>query len=167
MNSSSFIGDFGLFAIDLTDSSEWVVAETDRDTLETGYGVWGDSIIYFYDVADLKVGHTYRMSFGVRDDRDIRWRSLLCPGGEIAYDVTIGADGNATITGPVQVPIVAGNTSAVRSLAATKDDGLTRVYDLSGRQVYVAPTRSFNLWEVPARGVLVVSDANGSRRIVR
>ena len=166
-NSSSFIGDLGLFAIDLTDDSEWVVAETDRDTIGSGYGVWGDSIIYFYDVADLKVGHTYRMSFGARDDRDTRWRSLLCLGGEIAYDVTIGADGNATITGPVEVPIVAGNTSAVRSLAATKDDGLTRVYDLSGRQVYVAPTRSFNLWEVPARGVLVVSDANGSRRIVR
>lgn len=167
MNSSTFCGEFGLFAIDLTDGSEWVVAETDPDTLMTGYGAFGDSIMYFYDVADLKVGHTYRMSFGARDYRDTRWRSLLCEGGEIAYDVTIGADGNATITGPVQVPIVAGNTSAVRSLAATKDDGLTRVYDLSGRQVYVAPTRSFNLWEVPARGVLVVSDANGSRRIVR
>ena len=167
MNSSTFCGEFGLFAIDLTDGSEWVVAETDPDTLMTGYGAFGDSIMYFYDVADLKVGHTYRMSFGARDYRDTRWRSLLCEGGEIAYDVVIGADGKATITGPVAAPVVYGNTSAVGSVAAAKSDGLTRVYDLSGRQVYVAPTRSFNLWDVPARGIFVVSDANGSRRIVR
>ncbi len=168
LNSSTFIGDFGLFAIDQTDGSEWIVAETDRDTLESGYGTYGEGIVYFYDVADLKVGHTYRMSFGARDDRDIRWRSLLCVGGEIAYDVVIGTDGKATITGPVEVPIVTGKPTAIRSTyASANPDGLTRVYDLTGRQVYVAPSQSFNLWDVPARGILVVSDANGSRRVVR
>ena len=47
------------------------------------------------------------------------------------------------------------------------DDGLTRVYDMQGRLVHTAPTATFNLWKVPARGVLVVKQGNTVRKVAR
>jgi hypothetical protein len=47
------------------------------------------------------------------------------------------------------------------------DDGITRVYDMQGRLVHTAPTATFNLWKVPARGVLVVKQGNTVRKVAR
>ena len=51
--------------------------------------------------------------------------------------------------------------------AASATDGLTRVYDTVGRLVYSAPTQQFNLWDVPARGILVIKQGGQSRKVVR
>ena len=55
----------------------------------------------------------------------------------------------------------------VPNAAGLASDNLTRVYDTAGRLVYTAPTRQFNLWDVPARGILVVKQGNKARTVVR
>lgn len=46
-------------------------------------------------------------------------------------------------------------------------DALTRVYDTAGHLVYSAPSESFNLWSVPARGLLIVKQGSSTRKVVR
>lgn len=166
-NGTDMCGSIGLFATDLTDGSQWIVAEPDRDTIYCATGYFGDGLMFYYDVADLRTGHTYRMSFGVHDDQDTQWRSLYCQGGEIAYDVTINGDGTASISEPVKMD----SADAIHGIIADKRtkaaDSLARVYDASGRLVYSAPTSSFNLWDIPARGVLVVKQGEKAYKIVR
>lgn len=169
---SSFNGVFGLFAKDLTDGSEWVIAEElqDRDTILAGYGYCGDtdsykSFYYYYFVdgeQGLKPGHTYRMSFGTKDDREGSWHSILCLGGEIVYELYYTGDPETSTVSEVISPLDDRITATRRT-----DDGITRVYDLQGRLVYSVSTERFNLWKVPARGVLVVRQGECTKKVVR
>lgn len=176
----TFRGVFGLFAQDLTDGSTWVIAEDlqDRDTVPSGYGAGGDSEqykdFYFYYVIDgeqgLKPGHTYRMAFGTRDDEEGIWHSILCSGGELAYDITYTGDPATSTVSEEKTPMpVLDGIFAVRQDVASglASNNLTRVYDTAGRLVYTAPTCQFNLWDVPARGILVVKQGKQTRKVVR
>lgn len=177
LNATEFQGAFGLFAQDLTDGTSWVIAEElqDRDTIPSCYGYYDKSedfqnfCFYYYVDGEqgLKPGHTYRISFGVKDDRDVRWRSIFSNVGEVGYDVTYTGD-PATSTvdpEPKSVPL----PTSIRSIqtSSLSSDGLTRVYDTSGRLVYAAPDAKFNLWDVPAHGILVVKQGNQVRKVVR
>ena len=176
LNATDFQGAFGLFAQDLTDGTSWVIAEDlqDRDTLPAGYGYSGSEDFAFYYYIDgekgLKPGHTYRMSFGTKDDREGVWHSIFCEGGELGYDITYTGD-IATSTVSAQktpVPVLTGvSLVPAASTAGNYSDNLTRVYDTSGRLVYTAPTSQFNLWDIPAHGILVVKQGGQSRKVVR
>lgn len=180
MNASDFKGVFGLFADDLTDGTSWVIAPElqDRDTIPAGYYYGGTSEQYkdfaFYYYIDgekgLKPGHTYRMSFGVKDDYDITWRSILCTGGELAYDITYTGDiKTSTISETATTrPLLTGiEQQRWSTTEAYSSDNVTRVYDLSGRIIYTTPTSQFNLWNIPAHGTFIVRQGQQSRKVVR
>ena len=182
-NASDFCGVFGLFGRDLTDGTDWVIAPDlqDRDTIPAGYGYAGtsaqykDFAFYYYIDGDqgLKPGHTYHLSFGVRDDRDNQWHSILCRGGELGYEVTYTGDPETStvVATSREVPVLTAinglRPDAPTANGLTADDSLTRVFDASGRLVYTAPTSSFNLWDIPARGLLVIKQGTHARKIVR
>ena len=180
MNASDFQGVFGIFGQDLTDGTDWVIALDlqDRDTIPSGYGYTGTSEqykdFYFYYFVDgeqgLKPGHKYRLSFGVRDDREGTWHSIICNGGELGYDIDFtGAPETSTISAEkTPVPVL----TSIRGLTPTASssshtDGLTRVFDSTGRLIYLAPTARFNLWDIPAHGILFVKEGDSVRKVVR
>lgn len=175
---TNFQGVFGLFARDLTDGTDWVIAEDlqDRTTLRAGHGYFGDSeqykdFAYYYYIdgeQGLKPGHTYLMAFGTKDDEEGIWHSISCIGGELGYEITYTGDpATSTVsTQKSEVPILT-SIRNVNSKLATSDDGLTRVYDTTGRLVHTAPTAQFNLWDVPARGILIVKQGDSVKKIIR
>lgn len=179
LNASSFKGVFGVFAEDLTDGTSWIIAEELQDPIELTSisGYYGNSKdyeeFYFYYYIDgeegLKPGHTYRMSFGCRDDREGVWHSILSIyGGELAYDIHYTGDlATTTIDEELKpVPIL----DAIGSLKADRTEAsanMTMVYDAMGRLVYRAPAAQFNLWDVPARGILLVKQGKQVRKVVR
>lgn len=50
---------------------------------------------------------------------------------------------------------------------SSSSDGVTRVYDTSGRIVYSAPANTFNRWDIPAHGVFVVKQGNRTFKVFR
>lgn len=142
---SGFQGVFGLFAQDLTDGSSWVIAEDlqDRDTIPSGYGYCGSSQqykdFYFYYFVDgekgLKPGHSYRISFGTKDDREGEWHSILCVGGELAYDITYTGDPETSTVDPEikSTPILSAIHAPLLP-AAQPTNKLSGWFDLSGRR---------------------------------
>ncbi|MBQ2186610.1 MAG: hypothetical protein II402_07850, partial [Bacteroidaceae bacterium] len=130
---------------------------------------------YFYYFIDgekgLKPGHTYRMSFGTKDDREGTWHSILCHGGELAYDITYTGDPATCVISEekTQVPILTSIHDVHPDNAAgdMSSDIFTRVYNTSGRLVYIVPTSQFNLWDIPAHGVLIVKQGKNVRKVVR
>ena len=160
---SSFQGVFGLFAQDLTDGTTWVIAEElqDRDTIPAGYGYAGSSeqykeFYFYYDISGekgLKPGHTYRMAFGTKDDREGTWHSILCAGGEWAYDITYtGNPETSTVDDEAKpVPVL---TAIHAPLAAPATPAFTGFFDLDGRK-HVQPA---------AGGVYIV---NGKKVVVK
>lgn len=188
LNPADFQGVFGIFADDLTDGTSWVIEPElqDRATIPAGYGFasydesYSDFAYYYYIDGEkgLKPGHTYRMAFGTCDDREGKWHSIVCKGGEVAYEVTYTGDvETSTVSAERTTPPVLtgirelrpgnssnnGNNANGRSLLSL----FTRVYASDGRLVYTAPTSSFNLWDVPARGILIVDDGVTRRKVVR
>ena len=174
---TDFKGTLGLFAQDLTDGTSWVIAPELQDEAEipAGMGSFGDTeeweIFYYYYFIDgengLKPGHTYRMSFGGYDPRDGVWRSILCEGGGVAYDVTYTGDIATSTVNPTRQPVPIVDAIAAPMAKTLDNDGLTRVYDLQGRLLYTAPTASFNLWDVPAHGVLVIKEGDKTRKVAK
>lgn len=180
MSPVDFRGVFGLFADDLTDGSSWVIAPElqDRDTIPAGYGHFSSSeqykdFAYYYYIdgeKGLKPGHTYRMSFGIKDDYDVTWRSIKCVGGELAYEITYTGDiETSTISEmPTTRPLLTGIEHTSWNMTKTySSDNVTRVYDLGGRIIYTTPTSQFNLWDIPAHGTFIVRQGQQSRKVVR
>lgn len=54
-----------------------------------------------------------------------------------------------------------------QDVSTRADETLTRVYDTAGRLVYSAPTRSFDLWEVPVHGILMIHQGQRTQKVVR
>ena len=78
----------------------------------------------------------------------------------------VDSSGNGIITGPeIMEEFLLTGVKTIKQEPV--DDGLTRVYDMQGRLVHTAPTATFNLWKVPARGVLVVKQGNTVRKVAR
>ena len=87
--------------------------------------------------------------------------------GPICYTLTIDAEGNGEITGPeIMEEFLLTGVKKVKD-SEIADDGITRVYDMQGRLVHSAPTASFNLWSVPARGVLIIKQGDSVRKVAR
>lgn len=176
MNASDFKGVFGLFAQDLTDGSEWVIAPElqDRDTIPSGYGYAGTSEqykeFYFYYTVDgeqgLKPGHTYRMSFGLKDDREGTWRSILCNGGEVAYDITYTGDVNTCTVDSVRKEPIHTGIARLAATAMSKEE-ITRVYDTQGRLIFTAPTQQFRWDDVKAKGIVIVRQGEKVWKVMR
>jgi len=168
LSSTTFNGEVGLFGSDITDNVNWEIAETDSITFDAVTGYFLDNpaeLFYYYVDGSLIPGHTYRISFGGRDYAEGTWHSVLCEGGEIGYDIYYTGDPATTTISEVKGALQVGIRDISNKTVAT--DGITRVYDATGRLVYSAPTSQFNLWEVPARGILVVKEGEQVRKIVR
>lgn len=137
---STFDGVFGLFAQDLTDGTTWIIAEDlqDAETLPPHYGYYvneGEDFYFYYFIdgtEGLKIGHTYRMSFGTKDNREGTWHSIYCYGGELGYDVTYtGSIVTSTVSEePTSVPVL---TGIHHTPTVSEREGA--IYDLQGRKV--------------------------------
>ena len=169
MSPCTMDGEFGLFGTDLTTGQNWQIRETDPATWEPGAGftLREPSMVYYYYVEkDMIPGHTYRISFGTRDKREGQWHSIIAQGGELGYEIYYTGD-PATCTISEQMKPLYDGVAAPRASSLSATDGLTRVYDTTGRLVYSAPAQQFNLWDVPARGILVIKQGGQSRKVVR
>ena len=133
------------------------------------YGVGYQQYAGFPEAASFEPGHSYRLYVASRAVNEEGYQPVRVYGeltGPIGYTLTIDAEGNGEITGPeiMEEYLLTSVKSVKQELA---DDGITRVYDMQGRLVHTAPTATFNLWSVPARGVLVVKQGNNVRKVAR
>ena len=170
MSPVTMDGEFGLFGTDITTGKNWQIKETDPDTWTPGVGYFlrePAALFYYYMEDALVAGHTYRISFGSRDKREGQWHSIICEGGEIGYEIYYTGDAATCTISERMEPLYDGIRAITPTNDASESDALTRVYDTSGRLVYTSPTAQFNLWNVPARGVLVVKQGNDVKKVVR
>ena len=169
MTPSKMDGEFGIFGTDITTGQNWQIRDTDKDIWESGAGftLQSPSMIYYYYVEkEMIPGHTYRISFGTRDKREGQWHSIIAHGGELGYEIYYTGDPSTCTISEQMKPLYDG-VAAPRTSSLSATDGMTRVYDTAGRLIHTAPTTQFNLWDVPARGILVVEQGGQSRKVVR
>ena len=57
-------------------------------------------------------------------------------------------------------------TEGIEGVASSKVDGMVSVYDVSGRLILQAPASRFSLDDIDTRGLLIIKDARGSRKIM-
>lgn len=143
---SSLEGEFGLFGTDLTTGQPFQIKET--DPAEWGAGSYiqldePDRVFYYYVDNDMVPGHTYRLSFGTRDKEENQWHSLLCYGGEIAYDVTYTGD-PATCTISEVMNIVPTAIHAPMLQPERSQSSLKGWFDLNGRSIS-QPRKGINI----------------------
>ena len=122
--------------------------------------------------------HIYMVAQNVEAERRELMRG---PGGICRYAFTKDADGSITLGESEILDAIrdirfddnvhghSGSDSSHRtgSGSSAADDAVTRVYDTSGNLVYSSPTPQFNLWDVPARGILMIKQGNHIRKVVR
>lgn len=115
----------------------------------------------------FKPGHTYTIYAATKDVREKDYTPIRVDDyGYLYYTVTVDAKGIPSFSEEQYAPSLA---TAIKSIPQERQiaDGMTRVYDMQGRLVHTAPTASFNLWDVKARGVLIIKQGDSTRRVVR
>lgn len=110
-------------------------------------------------------GHHYHVYIASLQDTEQEWQPIRTYGGAFYYDLFVTEAGKYEFS--EQKDFVYTGISDLSVSKTTSNDGLTRVYDASGRLVYSSPTAHFNLWDVPARGILVVKQGNNVHKVVR
>ena len=108
----------------------------------------------------------YMLYMGAKTARDTDWRPVHTREGSdnhAEFQLTGGSLSGLEMSSS---DIWTGVTAA-KSDELTAGEATTRVFDASGHLVYSAPTSSFNLWDIPARGVLVVKQGENAYKIVR
>lgn len=108
----------------------------------------------------------YLLYVAAKTPKDADWRPVHTLEGRGNHATLVIAAGV-----PTKVETYASDTWTGIGLPAAEDaaatDALTRVYDGTGRLVYTSPTPQFNLWSVPARGLLIVKQGDSTRKVVR
>ena len=114
----------------------------------------------------LENNHNYRIYFVVRDKKEVDYIPMRSFYGQLYYTVSVNENGVGTFDGPY---LFEGRFpgDGVKSMKVQKEDGLTRVYDLQGRAIYTAPAASFNVKDVPGRGVVIVRKGDKATKILR
>lgn len=59
------------------------------------------------------------------------------------------------------------SADGIAAIKGTPATGMTQVYDMMGRLVYTAPSRSFSVSDIPAKGILLIRDDRTTRKIVK
>ena len=133
------------------------------------YGVGYPQYAGFPESVSFEPEHSYRIYVASRAVNEEGYQPVRIYGeqtGPICFTLTIDSSGNGIITGPeIMEEFLLTGVKTIKQEPV--DDGLTRVYDMQGRLVHTAPTATFNLWKVPARGVLVVKQGNTVRKVAR
>ncbi|MBP3829285.1 MAG: C10 family peptidase [Bacteroidaceae bacterium] len=159
-------GEFGLFGTDLTTGKAWQIRETDADTWAPGVGYFlrePTALYYYYVENDLIPGHKYRISFGSRDKIENEWHSIICADGEVGYEIDYTGDAETTTVSERMQPLYDG----IGSISTEDKATITRVFDTTGRLIYSCPTPQFNLWDVPAHGILIVKQGEKAQKVVK
>lgn len=147
--------------------------EPDPDSGETanpipiGYG-WSD--FSGWCETELEPGHIYRAYIATKTEGELGYSPVRVPGGAIAQAIAVDAEGEPSFGGyelmEVQ-EVIPTDVKTVRSAESQADASVTSVYDIQGRLVHRGSTSSFNLWDIPARGVLVVKQGDKVRKVIR
>jgi len=148
------------------------VTEPDPETgtaepMPMGYGTYYST---FGCDTGLKPGHRYRAYLATKDQFEGHYTPVRVPGGAMAQLIVVDDEGVPSFVGTEFMEyqeIIPVGVKDVRNTELAADAAITYVYDLQGRLVHSSPTSSFNLWDVPARGVLVVKQGNKVRKVVR
>ena len=176
--NNDFFGQIYVVFEDLTDGS--VIHEMYADTTQPdpesgnpaepmliGYG-WSE--FSGWCETELVEGHHYRAYLASKTQGEKGYSPVRIPGGAVAHTLYVDTEGDVSVVGTefMEVPeIIPTAVKDVRNAEEKVNADVTYVYDLQGRLVHRAPTSSFNLWNVPARGVLVIKQGNKTRKVVR
>lgn len=169
LDVDDFTGDICFMALN-TDNNENVCVSNLAHCARTAY-TRGMSLDYTVDLSRLSDG-TYRVYIATlangKDVQDTDYQPVrtteskqnsaivTIEDGEIT-SLKADRSGNWTATGIDQIT----------SNAQPYDNGMVRVYDTMGREVYSAHKSLFNISDVPAKGVLVVKSGADTRKIVK
>lgn len=162
----NFKGDVGFYFVSADgDASKNIFVSAynnaEGDAIAPGYGAMTKSTLH--SVSKLPAGE-YVLYMAAKVAGSERTELVRVPGGLYAISVVKTAEGQMQVGEGSLVDAIdtVRLDDKVSSAAAT-----TRVFDTNGRLIYSCPTPQFNLWNIPARGVLVVTQGEKAYKIVR
>lgn len=162
-----FSGEIGFYVVsdDGDESKSLFVPAYDNTTgeiLAPGYGDHMNSKLQ--SMASLPEGG-YRLFMAAKAVDQEQIDLMRAPGGIYCIPFTIKEDGSLEL-GEGEI-LDAIHDIKITHFSDVSTDGMTRVYDASGRMVYSAPSQRFNLWDVSAHGLLFVKEGANVRKVIR
>jgi len=128
--------------------------------LASNYG-WGLGSKFFM-MSSIKEGtyKVYLVSQAIQEDTP---QMVRYPGGQYYYIIEVASDGKITIS-DAQQP-----TTGIRNLTTSdsNSDANVRVFDATGRLIHSANAATFNIDNVPSRGLLIIKQGASVKKIMK
>jgi len=132
--------------------------------LDANYYISGDFAAIPCLLKNTYPNGNYALRVVFRESGSKEWLLPDMAGGITKNAVYIQINGNK-ITFTDGADYIAVGVSNLKS--AKKEPDLTRVFDTSGRLIYTAPSSTFNIWDIPARGTFIVKKGEKVQKVVR
>ncbi|MGM9705597.1 MAG: C10 family peptidase [Prevotella sp.] len=160
MDVENFTGNIGAMAADM--SSGVVTSLGVVRTVSEVEPRYGTKLTNVSVSCDNLADGTYRIYLATKSEKETSWQPvrskedinnsyILVKNGK---NITLTAGGDSNWTSSIDVE-------------KTVSDGTVNVFNLAGQMIYSAPAATFRAADIPATGVLILRDANGSRKIVK
>ena len=135
-------------------------------SLDPGYGMSSDYASINCSLKSSYPDGDYAIRLIFRESGTDEWLLPDMVGGLKANAVYVRLNGTK-VTFTDGKDYIATGILDIQERQAPLADDVTRVYDASGRMVYSSSTDAFNLWDVPAQGILVVKQGDSVRKIAK
>ncbi len=156
----------GLFDVTNTMLGEVKTGRVPGLSLDPGHGYKGEFAVIGCSLKGSYPNGDYAIRLVFRENGTREWLLPDMAGGLKKNAVYVKINGTR-VTFTDGSEYIATAIRNINSGSQDNNDGLTRVFDAAGRLVYAAPTARFNLWDVPARGILVIKQGDAVRKVVR
>jgi hypothetical protein len=119
-------------------------------------------------LGNLKDG-TYRVYLGSLDDKDTEWQAVRSKEDVCNSYILVKEGAQATLTAEKSSKWIYDIITSIDEIENTSnnEEGTIRVYDLSGKQVYVSDVKKFQIDNIPATGVLIIRNGSLVKKIIK
>lgn len=115
---------------------------------------------------DLSAG-TYRLYVAVKSTRDNDWRPVRRTYGLTNSYLMTKTNKDFSLTEQTDDLWDSILLTGIESVTPTTDKGQTQVFDAAGRLIHSCPTARFNINDVKAKGVIIIKDGKGMRKVLK
>ena len=164
----NFNGYIGIMVMDTITKKAELLGKYEQKISDFPYGYGYSQFSVSASLGNLKDG-TYRVYLGSLDDKDTEWQAVRSKEDVCNSYILVKEGAQATLTAEKSSKWIYDIITSIDEIENTSnnEEGTIRVYDLSGKQVYVSDVKKFQIDNIPATGVLIIRNGSLVKKIIK
>lgn len=162
-NHHNFNGYIGVMIMDLASNKTQLLTKYDEKIVDFPFGYGYSKFNLKFNIGGLADG-TYRIYFGTLDDNDTEWQPVRSKEGVCNSYILSMNSGQGSLKSDDSSKWIYDIITGIDEITIPQDGNSngTRVFDITGKLVYSSKSTSFNINDIPHKGINIIRQTDGT-----